>query len=69
MAISPDGSILASGSDDKTIRLWNIGTGQAISTLTGHSRSVKPVAFTPDGTILATGSGIGLDKNMQRYRY
>ena len=56
VAISPDGKILASGSDDKTIRLWNIDTEQAISTLTGHSRAVQSVAFSPDGTILASGS-------------
>ena len=56
VAISPDGKTLASGSDDKSIHLWNIETGQAISTLSGHSQSVKSVAFNPDGTILATGS-------------
>ncbi|HEY9820825.1 MAG TPA: serine/threonine-protein kinase [Candidatus Sericytochromatia bacterium] len=56
VAISPDGSLLASGSDNKTIRLWDLKTGVAIATLTGHSQGVKSVAFSPDGTILGTGS-------------
>lgn len=49
-------SLLASGSDDKTIRLWNLNTKQAIATLYGHSHAVQSVAFSPDGQILATGS-------------
>lgn len=56
VAISPDSKLLASGNDDKTIRLWNLETGQVISTLTGHVDSVKSVAFSPDGTMLASGS-------------
>ncbi|HEY9602642.1 MAG TPA: WD40 repeat domain-containing serine/threonine-protein kinase, partial [Allocoleopsis sp.] len=56
VAISPDGKWLASGNDDKTIRVWNLETGRVVSTLTGHSQSVKSVAFSPDGTMLASGS-------------
>ncbi|MCP6759564.1 MAG: serine/threonine protein kinase [Fischerella sp. CENA71] len=56
IAISPDGQILASGHDDKTIKLWNLNTYKLISTLTGHSQAVKSVAFSPKENILVTAS-------------
>lgn len=56
VAISPDGQTLASGSEDKTIKLWNLRTGELKTTLTGHSDGVKSVAFSPDGKTLASGS-------------
>ncbi|MXV75564.1 T9SS type A sorting domain-containing protein, partial [Candidatus Poribacteria bacterium] len=55
-AFSPDGTILASGSRDNTIHLWNANTGTHIRTLSGHTNWVMSVAFSPDGTILASGS-------------
>jgi len=56
VAISPDGRTLASGSNDKTIKIWNLTTGQEIHTLKGHSAGVYSVAISPDGRTLASGS-------------
>ena len=56
VAYSPDGTILASGSADKSVKLWDVATGQNIATL-NHTSSVTSVAFSPDGTTLASGSG------------
>ncbi|WP_375494236.1 protein kinase, partial [uncultured Nostoc sp.] len=56
LAISPDSKTLASASDDKIVKLWDLNTQKVIASLSGHSQAVKSVAFSPDGQILATGS-------------
>lgn len=56
IAISPDGQTLASGSSDKTIKIWQLGTGKLLRTLTGHSQWVRSVAFSSDGQTLASSS-------------
>ncbi len=56
IAFSPDGSTLASCSDDKTIKLWDINSGELKTTLTGHIWTVYSIAFSPDGSTLASCS-------------
>lgn len=56
LTFSPDSSILASSSTDRTIKLWDVATGALLHTLQGHSWSVESVAFSPDGATLASAS-------------
>jgi WD40 repeat protein len=54
VAISGDSEILASGSYDKTIKVWHLGTGKLRYTLTGHSSCIFSLAISPDGPTLAS---------------
>jgi WD40 repeat protein len=56
VALTPDGRTLATGSQDRTIRLWNVGTGHERAALRGHSKEVSCLAFSADGSTLASGS-------------
>jgi WD40 repeat protein len=59
IAFSPNGRILAAGSFDHTIKLWDPQSWALVGTLEGHSAPVTRVAFSHDGEILASGSGRG----------
>ncbi|GBC96306.1 Protein TolB [bacterium HR16] len=63
VAFSPDGNLLASGSDDMTVKIWQVSDyGRVFSlqrSLQGHTSWVNAVAFSPDGSLLASASRDG----------
>ncbi len=57
----PDGKVLVSGGSDRIARMWNTADFSMIRELSGHTNTVRSVAFAPDGATFATG---GLDQNV-----
>lgn len=57
VAFSPDGTLLASGGVDRTVKLWRVSDGSLVRTMTGHTDFVNVVVFSPDGQTLLSGSG------------
>jgi hypothetical protein len=62
VVFSHDSKLLASGSSDKTVKVWDAATGSLQQTLKGHGSSVRSVAFSHDSKLLASGSGDGTIK-------
>jgi WD40 repeat protein len=56
VAFSPDGSLIATASDDRTARICDTANGTQLRELTGHTSRVNAVAFSPDGSLIATAS-------------
>jgi WD40 repeat protein len=65
VAFSPDGQTIASGSEDKTIKLWRRADGTLVQTLRGHQGRIYSVAFSPDGQTIASASE---DKTVRLWR-
>lgn len=59
VAFAPDGRTLATGGEDRTVRVWDLSTGKERAILTGHTDNVEAVAFSPDSSLLATASQDG----------
>ena len=56
VAFSPDGSLLASSSYDKTVRLWDVKTGNQKRLLIGHKEGIVAVTFNPNGKRIVSAS-------------
>ncbi len=56
VAITPDGKQIISASDDKTIKVWDLMSGEEQFTITGHRDWVEAIAITPDGQKLISSS-------------
>ncbi len=69
LSFSPNGTRLASASDDNTVRLWNTETGEEVAVLKGHTGSVTGVAYSPDGNRLVSSSRDGTIKLWDAHAY
>ncbi len=57
VAVSPDGSLVASGGDDKAIKVWDVETGQLLQTLQSDSGKILDLAIAPDNQTIVSGAG------------
>jgi serine/threonine protein kinase/WD40 repeat protein len=62
LVFSWDGKMLATGSNDQTVRIWDVQRSQLLATLRGYPNAVNSLAFSPDGRLLAWVGGLGYDQ-------
>jgi WD40 repeat protein len=62
VAFSPDGTLFASGSNDNTVKIWDVASRRELRTLTGHADHVLAIRFSRDGRLLAS---LGYDKSVR----
>lgn len=65
VVVSPDGKWVASGSHDKTVKIWDLENGECQETLNGHTGVVYCVAIAPDGVQILSGAG---DRTIRLWR-
>lgn len=63
--LSPDGTMLATGSYDQRVILWDVASGRELRTLTGHNGAIYDLDFSPDGAMLASA---GADQTIKLWR-
>ena len=56
VALTADGATLVSAGDDRTIRVWDVSSGQTLRTLIGHEKQIPAIALSPDGRLIASSS-------------
>lgn len=59
VAVSPNGRLMASGGEDQSIIIWDLGSGKKLKSMTGHTGFIYTVSFNSDSTVLVSGGADG----------
>ena len=65
MSVSPDGTLLASGGNDRSVKIWEVSTGSLVRELKGHAAHVYSLEFHPNGKTLLSGDLSGVIKQWE----